>query len=131
MQPATIVPAITAAIAMLLAVGTTTVRAELTAANLVGTYEVTGTETDGKPYDGGPGTLDISLSSSGALELEWDSGKYVGAGRVIGDVLAVGTSAEGKSVIMVMTAGPDGSLTGKWWRQADKGAKGTETWKKK
>ena len=131
MQPVTIMPVLVTAIALFLSLGTSGVRAELAAANLVGTYEVTGTETDGKAYDGGPGTLDISLSSSGALELEWNNGKYAGAGRVIGDVLAVATFADGKSVIMVMTAGPDGSLTGKWWRQSDKGAKGTETWKKK
>jgi hypothetical protein len=104
--------------------------AEIAAANLVGSYEVTGTEVDGTAYSG-PGTLDISLSSSGALELEWDSGKYAGAGRVIGDSLAVATFADGKSVIMVMTANPDGSLIGRWWRQGDKGSKGTETWKKK
>lgn len=60
-----------------------------------------------------------------------DSGKYAGAGRVIGNSLAVATFADGKSVIMVMTANPDGSLTGRWWRQGDKGSKGTETWKKK
>jgi hypothetical protein len=124
-------PLRTIALALVAAtVAMATARAELAPASLVGAYEVTGTESDGKAYDG-PGTLDISLSSSGALELDWDNGKYVGAGRVIGDTLAVGSFADGRPVIIATIANPDGSLTGKWWRHSDKGAKGTETWKKK
>src|SRR5690349_2245363 len=61
--------------------------AQVTPASLVGSYEATGTETSGKPYDG-PGPLDISLAPSGALEFRWDNGKYVGVGQLVGNVLA-------------------------------------------
>jgi len=104
--------------------------AQVTAASLVGSYVVTGTEADGKPYDG-PGPLDIALAPSGALELKWDNGKYVGVGQVTGNVLAVASSAEGRSVIMIMDINPDGTVSGKWWRRTDRGSKGTEVWKKK
>jgi hypothetical protein len=103
--------------------------ADIAAPSLVGSYEVTGTESDGQPY-AAAGILDISLSPSGALELHW-SNKSVGVGQVVGDSLAVACSAKGRIQIMVMSVNPDGSLSGKWWRRADRGSKGTETWKKK
>ncbi|MEI7805605.1 MAG: hypothetical protein WCI56_09785, partial [Hyphomicrobiales bacterium] len=53
-------------------------------ASLIGNYVVTGTETDGKAYDG-PGPLAITMDKSGALELKWDGGKYVGIGQVSGN----------------------------------------------
>src|SRR5262249_10925332 len=56
--------------------------------SLIGTYQVTGTDTEGKPY-AAPGIVDISLAPSGALELDWDNGKQVGVGQVVGNVLAV------------------------------------------
>jgi hypothetical protein len=45
--------------------------------SLIGSYVVTGTDSDGKRY-AGPGIVGIALASSGALELEWDNGKQVG-----------------------------------------------------
>ena len=103
---------------------------QATNASLLGNYVVTGTETDGSKYDG-EGTLAITMDKSGALELKWDGGKYVGIGQVVGNQLAVGSAAEGKVVIAIMDIKPDGSLEGKWWRRTDAGTKGTEVWKKK
>jgi hypothetical protein len=96
---------------------------------LVGSYAVTGTDPDGKAYAGG-GIVDIALAPSGALELEWDNGKYLGVGQVIGNTLAVACSIKGRTVILIMNVNPDGTLSGKWLRRADRGSKGTETWKR-
>jgi hypothetical protein len=96
---------------------------------LIGSYVVTGTDSDGKPY-AGPGIVGIALAPSGALELEWDNGKQVGVGEVIGNVLAVACLTKGRTAILLMTINPDGSLSGKWSRRTDRGYKGTETWKK-
>ena len=74
--------------------------------------------------------MDISLAPSGALELAWDNGKQVGVGQMIGDVLVVATSSNGRSAIWIMNINPDGSLSGKWSRRTDRGYRGTETWKK-
>ena len=104
--------------------------AQATNASLLGNYVVTGTETSGKPYDG-PGPLAITMDKNGALELKWDGGKYVGIGRVVGDKLFVGSSAEGRVIIGIMDIKPDGSLEGKYWRRTDPGVRGTEVWKKK
>ena len=104
--------------------------AQLQAASLIGNYVVTGTETDGKAYDG-PGPLVIAMDRNGALELKWDGGKYVGLGQVVGNQLAIASVAEGKLVIGIMDIKPDGSLEGKYWRRTDAGTKGTEIWKKK
>jgi hypothetical protein len=104
--------------------------AQATNASLIGNYVVTGTETNGKPYDG-PGPLAVTMDKSGALELKWDGGKYVGIGQVIGNQVAVASVAEGKLVIGIMDIKPDGSLEGRWWRRTDPGTKGTEIWKKK
>jgi len=103
---------------------------EIAAPGLVGSYVVTGTETDGKPYAGSR-TVDIALAPSGALELQWDNGKYVGVGQVTGNVLAVACWAANRTVILMMNVNPDGSLSGTWWRRTDRGSKGTETWKKR
>ena len=96
---------------------------------LVGSYKVTGTDSEGRPYVGGS-ILDVSLVPSGALELDWDNGKQVGVGQVIGNALVVAFSNKGRTVILVMSISPDGSLSGKSLRRADRGSKGTETWKK-
>ena len=104
--------------------------AQVQASNLIGNYVVTGTEPDGKAYDG-PGPLAITMDKNGSLEPKWDGGKYVGIGQVVGNTLAVATSAENRSVIMLMDVKPDGSLEGKYWRRTDAGTKGTEVWKKK
>jgi hypothetical protein len=73
---------------------------------------------------------DISLAPSGALELEWDNGKQVGVGQVIGDVLAVACLSKGRTMILTMNINPDGSLSGRWSRRTDRGTQGTETWTK-
>jgi hypothetical protein len=101
-----------------------------TNASVVGNYIVTGTETDGKSYDGS-GPLEITFDKNGALELKWDNGKYVGIGQVVGDKLFVASAAEGKVIIGIMDIKPDGSMEGKYWRRTDSGTKGTEVWKKK
>jgi hypothetical protein len=97
--------------------------------NLVGSYQVIGTDSDGKPY-AAPGIVAISLAPSGALELEWDNGKQVGVGQVVGNVLAVACLTKGRTAILVMNINPDGSLSGAWSRRTDRGYKGTERWKK-
>jgi len=99
-------------------------------ASLLGNYVVTGTETNGTPYDGA-GTLAVTMDKSGALELKWDGGKYIGIGQVSGDKLFVGGVADGRSFIAVMDIKPDGSVAGRWWRRTDPGTRGTEVWKKK
>ena len=96
---------------------------------LVGSYAVTGTDSDGKPYDRA-GMVDIALAPSGALEVAWDNGKQVGVGQVIGGVLVVATSSNGRNAIWMMNINPDGSLSGKWSRRTDRGYRGTETWTK-
>jgi len=104
--------------------------AQATNASLIGNYVVTGTEPDGKRYDG-PGPLVITMDKSGALELKWDNGKYVGVGHVVGNQLAVASVAEGRVVLGIMDIKPDGSLEGKYWRRTDAGTKGIEIWKKR
>lgn len=99
-------------------------------ASLIGNYIVTGTETGGAAYDGA-GTLAITMDKSGALNLSWDGGKYLGVGQTIGDKLAVATFDEKRAVIMIMDVKADGSLEGKWWKRTDAGTKGTEVWRKK
>ena len=96
---------------------------------LIGSYVVSGTDPDGKPY-AGAGIVDIALAPSGALELDWDNGKQVGVAQVIGDTLVVACLFKGRTAILMMTSNPDGSLAGKWSRRTDRGQKGTETWTK-
>jgi hypothetical protein len=95
---------------------------------LTGSYVVSGTDPDGTPYTGG--IVDIALAASGALELDWNNGKQLGVGQVIGDVLVVGCLIKGRTAILIMAINPDGSLSGRWSRRTDRGQKGTETWKK-
>jgi hypothetical protein len=96
---------------------------------LIGSYVVSGTDPDGKPY-AGAGIVDIALAPSGALELDWDNGKQVGVAQVIGDTLVVACLFKGRTAILMMSSNPDGSLSGRWSRRTDRGQKGTETWKK-
>src|SRR3954454_6006532 len=63
---------------------------------LIGTYVVSGTDPDGKPY-AGSGIVDIALAPSGALELDWDNGKQVGVAQVIGDTLVVACLFKGRT----------------------------------
>jgi hypothetical protein len=104
--------------------------ADVVASSLIGSYEVTGTDTEGKPYDRA-GVVDVALAPSGALELQWNNGNYVGIGQVTGSVLAVACWATGRTVILIMNVNGDGSLSGRWWRRTDRGSKGTEMWTKK
>jgi hypothetical protein len=97
--------------------------------SLVGSYQVTGTDPDGRPY-AGAATLDVALAPSGALELDWDNGKTLGVGQVIGNVLAVACLNKGRTAILMMTINPDRSLSGNWSRRTDRGYKGTENWKR-
>jgi hypothetical protein len=98
--------------------------------SLIGSYEVNGTDPDGTPYVA-PRILDIALTPSGALELEWDNGKNVGVGQIIGNTLAVASFSRGRMVLLIMTINPDGSLTGKSLRRTDRGQRGTEVWMRK
>ena len=107
-----------------------TASAPATNASLLGNHVVTGTETNGKPYDGS-GPLAVTMDKNGALELKWDGGRYVGIGQAVGDKLVVASSAEGRTIIGIMDIKPDGSLEGKYWRRTDPGIGGTEVWKKK
>jgi hypothetical protein len=104
--------------------------AQVSATSLIGTYTVTGTETDGRKYDSA-GVVVVTMDRSGALDIKWDGGAYVGVGQVMGNVLAIGSVAEGRVVVGLMDIKPDGSLEGRWWRRTDAGTKGTEVWKKK
>jgi hypothetical protein len=97
--------------------------------SLIGSYVVSGTDPDGKPY-AGPSIVDIALAPSGALELQWDNGKQVGIAEVIGNVLAISCLIGGRTAILIMNINPDGSLSGKWLRRTDRGYKGTEIWRK-
>src|SRR5215470_19723083 len=85
---------------------------------LVGSYQVTGTDPDGKPYSGAV-TLDVALAPSGALELDWDNGRIVGVAQVAGNMLAVACLSKGRTAILVMTINGDGSLSGTWSRRTD------------
>ncbi|WP_246337653.1 hypothetical protein [Azospirillum oleiclasticum] len=98
--------------------------------SVVGNYSYTGTDTDGSKYSEA-GKVVVKKAPSGALEVSWDDGAYVGVGQVTGNVFAVASVADGKNSIMLLTIGADGSLSGPWWRRLDKGAKGTEVWTKK
>jgi hypothetical protein len=95
--------------------------------NLVGSYEVTGTDASGLSYSRSQ-IVGVSLSPSGALEFDWDNGKQVGIGHVVNNVLVVATSSKGRSVVLIMTISPDGSLAGRWSRRTDRGYQGTESW---
>jgi hypothetical protein len=98
-------------------------------AGLTGTYRVSGTDPNGKPYPA-LGIVDISLAPSGALEITWDSGRSVGVGQVMGSSLAVSAITSGRTAVLIMNIEPNGSLSGRVFRRTDRGSKGTEVWKK-
>jgi len=122
--------AVLASVALLFLTAVSPAFAQQTNVSLIGNYVVTGTETNGKPYDGS-GPLAITMDKNGALELKWDGGKYTGIGQVVGDKLVVASFAEGRVIIGIMDIKADGSLSGKYWRRTDPGVGGTETWTKK
>ena len=95
--------------------------------SLVGSYRVTGTDTDGRPYIGAH-IVDVSLAPSGALEIVWDDGRILGVGQVVGNLLAVASLNKSRTAILTMTINANGSLSGKWSRRTDRGSRGTETW---
>lgn len=95
--------------------------------SLVGSYRVTGTDSDGRSYVGRH-IVDVSLAPSGALELAWDDGRTVGVGQLVGNVLAVASLSKSRTVILTMTINDDGSLSGKWSRRTDRGSHGSEAW---
>ena len=97
--------------------------------SLVGSYRVTATEPDGKPYSGRR-IVDVALAPSGALEIDWGNGQRVGVAQLIGNMLAVSSVSDGRTTILTMKVNSDGSLSGTWSRRTDQGSKGTETWKK-
>lgn len=103
--------------------------AALAQANLIGSYKVTGTNTDGSAYE--EGSLTISQEPSGAYLVKWDGGDYIGIGQVSGNIFAIATVVDQRNSIMLMTLSPDGSAKGQWWRRSDAGTKGTEVWTKK
>ena len=78
-----------------------------------------------------PRVRTTSAPSDPEAVLEWDNGKRVGVGQVIGDVLAVAGWAKGRTMILTMEINADGSLSGKWLRRTDRGGKGTEQWTRK
>ncbi len=94
--------------------------------SILGAYSYTGTETDGSAES--PGTLKITQEKSGAFQVKYDDGDYVGVGQITGNTFAVAVVADGKNSIMLLAINPDGSLSGNWWRRTDAGTKGTETW---
>lgn len=97
--------------------------------SLIGSYTVTGTDTDGKAYRNG-GIVDVTIAASGSVELDWDNGRQLGVGQVIGNTLVVSYLVKGRTAIMVMYINPDGTLSGTWSRRTDRGYRGTETWQK-
>src|SRR5262249_39523336 len=82
---------------------------------LTGSYAVSGTDPDGTLYAGG--IVDIALAPPGALELDWNNGRQLGVGQVIGDALVVGCLIKGRTAILIMAINPDGSLSGRWSRR--------------
>ncbi len=102
------------------------VSAHAQTANIIGTYDYTGTMPDGTVEE--PGTLTVTAQASGAYEIKWDGGDYVGIGQVQGTLFAVASVVDGKNTIMLLTLNPDGTAAGSWWRRNDPGPKGTEAW---
>jgi hypothetical protein len=98
-------------------------------ATIVGSYAVTGTDPDGEPYTDRR-IVDITLAPSGALELDWDNGKFVGVGQVVDNVVVIAYLNKGRTAIAVMAMNADGSLSGSSFRRTDRGSKATEIWKK-
>ena len=93
---------------------------------ITGAYTYSGTNPDGSAEE--PGKLTVTVQPSGAFEVKWDGGDYVGIGQLQGNLFAVASVVDGKNSIMLMTANPDGTVSGSWWRRSDSGSKGTEVW---
>jgi hypothetical protein len=85
--------------------------------SLIGSYVVTGVSVADKPSNSG-GILDISMTPSGAVELDWDNGKILAIVQVIKNLLAVTCVTMGCIPLTLITEiNSDGSLSGKWRRR--------------
>lgn len=99
--------------------------AEITSANIVGTYSIKGINQDASTYDG---NVTVKPDASGGVEVRWEDS--VGVGMIKGNMLVVGMVYEKRSVVMVMDILPDGTLKGSWIQRGEPGT-GSETWKRK
>lgn len=94
--------------------------------DLDGEYDVSGTNTDGKPY---MGTLAVAKAGAG-YTFSWKAGASLeGFGVRTGDSVAVGIGGN-KCGFVAYEQKPDGTLEGKWGGYGSR-AVGTETAKKK
>jgi hypothetical protein len=94
---------------------------------LAGSTAVSCTDADGMPYNAAQ-IVESYLAPSDALELDRNNGKRVGVGQIIDDILAVANTSKGRTVILVMSINPDGSLSGRWTRPTHRAVLGTEIW---
>lgn len=94
--------------------------------DLEGRYEISGTNTGGKPYKG---ELNVKKDGEG-YAFEWNAGSILsGFGIKTGDKVAVGFGGKQCSFVSYEVK-PDGTLDGKWGGQSAKSF-GTEIAKKK
>lgn len=104
---------------------TTPAMAQVTSADIVGTYNIVkGLNPDGSSYDG---TVTLSPDASGGVTVRYDDGS-TGIGMIEGNRLFVGMVYEKRAVVMAMTI-EKGTLTGKWIQRTTAG-NGIEVWKK-
>jgi hypothetical protein len=94
---------------------------------LAGSFAVSCTDADGMPYNAAQ-IVESYLAPSDALELDRNNGKRVGVGQIIDDILAVANTTKSRTVILVMSINPDGSLSGRWTRPTHRAVLGTEIW---
>jgi hypothetical protein len=93
----------------------------------MGPFAASCTDSDGMPYNAAQ-IVESYLAPSGAFELDRNNGKRVDVGQIIDDILAVATTTKGRTVILVMSINPDGSLSGRWSRSTHRAVLGTEIW---
>ena len=95
------------------------------AADVGGTYSVTGTNLDGSPYEG---TARINAKSATACEIIWTTGKTETRGTCMlnGDAFAAAYALGEKAGLIIYKVKPDGVLNGVW-TLADTNGSGTET----
>ena len=91
----------------------------------VGPFTASCTDSDGMPYNAAQKSY---LAPSGAFELDRNNGKRVDVGQIIDDILAVANTTKGRTVILVMSINPDGSLSDRWTRSTHRAVLGTEIW---
>jgi hypothetical protein len=93
----------------------------------MGPFAASCTDSDGMPYNAAQ-IVESYLAPSGAFELDRNNGKRVDVGQIIDDILAVANTTKGRTVILVMSINPDGSLSGRWTRSTHRAVLGTEIW---